>query len=209
MKKIVVLGGSFNPPTKAHKKIMEEAVKRIDADLGIYLPADISYLLRSKKDVKENEILPNNIREKMLLSMHNDKKFIVEDYEFKTHNHSHTYESLKYIQNKYPDADVYFITGSDKLNIISRWHSAKSLLTEFKFLVVAREQDNITAIIEKNEKLKQHKDSFIQFSIPDEYLTVSSTKVRRAIRLKNLQELNTHLEDVVKDIYVEYFKLKK
>lgn len=205
MKKIVVLGGSFNPPTKAHKRIMQEAIKRINADLGIYLPADISYLSKSRKDVKENEILPNDIREKMLKSMHNnDEKIIVEDYEFKTHNHSHTYESLKYIKGKYPDADVYFITGSDKLNIISRWHSAKSLLTEFKFLVVAREQDDIKEIIKNNEKLKQHKDSFVQFSLPDEYLTISSTKGRRAIRQNDLKTLDIHLEDVVKEIYVKY-----
>ena len=30
--KIVVVGGSFNPPTVAHKRIMEEAIKAIGAN---------------------------------------------------------------------------------------------------------------------------------------------------------------------------------
>ena len=210
MKKIVVLGGSFNPPTKAHKTIMEEAIKSINADIGIYLPADISYLSHSRKDVKTNEILPNEERSKMLLSMHDSNpKIIIEDYEFITHHRSHTYESLKYIQSKYPQDEIYFITGSDKLNVISRWHSSDNLLKEFKFLVVAREDDDINEIIENNEKLKKYKNQFFKFSIPDEYLSISSTEVRRAIRKKDYETLKVHLTKSVKELYIEFIDKSK
>ena len=46
MKKIVVLGGSFNPPTIAHEKLMEAAMKAINADLGIFVPSSDKYVTR-------------------------------------------------------------------------------------------------------------------------------------------------------------------
>ena len=46
MKKIVVMGGSFNPPTLAHEKLMEAAVNAIGADLGIFVPSSDKYVTR-------------------------------------------------------------------------------------------------------------------------------------------------------------------
>ena len=39
MKKIAVFGGSFNPVHKEHKKIVEEALKALDVDKLIVMPA--------------------------------------------------------------------------------------------------------------------------------------------------------------------------
>ena len=49
MKKIVVLGGSFNPPTIAHEKLMEASMKAINADLGIFVPSSDKYVTRKMK----------------------------------------------------------------------------------------------------------------------------------------------------------------
>ena len=37
-KKIVVMGGSFNPPTSAHYRLMKEAVDALEADIGFFVP---------------------------------------------------------------------------------------------------------------------------------------------------------------------------
>ena len=36
--KIVVMGGSFNPPTVAHFKLMKAAIDAIDAGIGFFVP---------------------------------------------------------------------------------------------------------------------------------------------------------------------------
>ncbi|MBQ4059501.1 MAG: hypothetical protein IJD40_11295 [Lachnospiraceae bacterium] len=46
MEKIVVLGGSFNPPTIGHYLLMKSAMKSVDADKGIFLPASQQYVRR-------------------------------------------------------------------------------------------------------------------------------------------------------------------
>ena len=37
-KRIVVLGGSFNPPTSAHYKLIKRAVDELNADVGFFVP---------------------------------------------------------------------------------------------------------------------------------------------------------------------------
>ena len=44
--RIVVLGGSFNPPTIAHYRLMKEAVDALGADLGFFVPVSDDYLKR-------------------------------------------------------------------------------------------------------------------------------------------------------------------
>ena len=49
--KIVVMGGSFNPPTVAHFKLMKAAIDAIDASIGFFFPA------KKKKKKKNNKRL--------------------------------------------------------------------------------------------------------------------------------------------------------
>lgn len=38
-KTIVVLGGSFNLPTKAHTELLRSAVKQLDAEFDVFVPS--------------------------------------------------------------------------------------------------------------------------------------------------------------------------
>ena len=44
MKKIVVMGGSFNPPTIAHQKILLYILEQSNADKGIFVPSPYNYV---------------------------------------------------------------------------------------------------------------------------------------------------------------------
>lgn len=44
--RIVVLGGSFNPPTIAHLRLMEAAMEAVGAEKGIFVPVGEAYLKR-------------------------------------------------------------------------------------------------------------------------------------------------------------------
>nr|MCR4562599.1 hypothetical protein [Bacilli bacterium] len=43
-KRIVVLTGSFNPITKAHRLILENAVKKVEAEFGLFVIVSDDYL---------------------------------------------------------------------------------------------------------------------------------------------------------------------
>ena len=44
MMKIVVMGGSFNPPTVAHQRLLLGAVKELEANMGIFVPSSHTYV---------------------------------------------------------------------------------------------------------------------------------------------------------------------
>lgn len=214
MKKIVVLGGSFNPPTKAHKIIMETSREFINADKGIYLPSDISYLERSKKDKKPEEILTNEQRTYLLKKMYgNSKNYTVEEIEYfadaKLRARGMTLISLRKLRELYPDTDIYWITGSDKLEIMSRWKTAKDLFLEFKFIIFERENDNVEKIVQNNDFLKSFSNKFITIKLLKKIESISSTKARQALRIKDYSTLQRHLYETIIEDYIKFISDNK
>lgn len=214
MKKIVVLGGSFNPPTKAHKIIMENAKNLINADKGIYLPSDISYLERSRKDKKPEEVLTNEQRTFLLKKMYNNSSdYIVEEIEYfadpKLRARGMTLISLRKIKELYSDAEIYWITGSDKLEIMSRWKTSNDLFSEFKFIIFEREGDSVDNIIKNNEFLKSFSEKFTVAKLSEEIETISSTKVRQAIRNHNITEIKKYLDESIISDYINFVEENK
>lgn len=183
MKKIVVLGGSFNPPTIAHSKLMEASMKTINADLGIFVPSSDKYVERKMLRAKHNnQTYDEHDRAHMLNIMCDSlENCIVDTLEYGDDGRGHTYRTLCKIQEKHPDAEIYFICGADKLNIIPKWHSSEDLLTNFYFIVTAREGDDPYKQIENNIKLKKFKNKFIVVEQPDGIDNISSTDVRTLI----------------------------
>ena len=58
-KKMVVLTGSFNPITKAHRLILENAINKVNADLGLLVIVSDDYLNNKivlKRKLKETTI---------------------------------------------------------------------------------------------------------------------------------------------------------
>ena len=65
--RIVVMGGSFNPPTTAHLKLMQAAVDAVDACQGIFVPTAHEYVARKmKKQHCPQDVLSESIRVAML-----------------------------------------------------------------------------------------------------------------------------------------------
>jgi len=67
---IVVLGGSFNPPTIAHYKLMIAAVDAVNATRGIFVPTAHAYVAKKMKKLHcPEDILSESLRMEMLRSM--------------------------------------------------------------------------------------------------------------------------------------------
>ena len=120
--KIVVMGGSFNPPTIAHQRLLLGAVETLGAARGIFVPSSHAYVsAKMRRDKHRNEVLPEEARLRMLLAMAaDDPRLEVEDCEFHRAERSYTYESMEAVQEKYPEAELYFVAGGDKTAVISR-----------------------------------------------------------------------------------------
>ena len=119
MTKIVVMGGSFNPPTIAHQRLLLDAVNALGADKGIFVPSSHAYVKTKMKRAKHpEETLVEYQRLKMLSAMcEDDPRLCVDDLEFHRKGKGYTYETMLEVQEKYPDATLCFLAGGDKVDI--------------------------------------------------------------------------------------------
>lgn len=188
MNRIVVMGGSFNPPTLAHLRLMVAAMDAVDACQGIFVPTAHDYVARKMKRQRcPQDTLSESIRLAMLESFcKEDDRISVSRIQMLKTGRGYDYEMLEEIQTDFPDAEVYFVTGSDKLFVLPRWHRVDELLERFRILVARRGEDDLEKIKEVRPYLAEHWDAFTVFDVAEEISAISSSAFRE--RLHNNDE---------------------
>lgn len=167
--KIGIFGGSFNPPHKMHKNIAKYLVDNKYVDRIIFVPTGSKYKYK-------NNLLPDEVRFKMLeIMIDNQENMSVDDYELKSEV-VYTCDTLKYFSEIYPNDTIYFICGTDNLTYVDKWKNGEYLLENYKFLVIKRNTDDIDEILVRFDK---YKDNFVIADMPME--EISSTMIREGL----------------------------
>lgn len=185
-KKIVVIGGTFNPPTLAHIDLAKRAKTHVNADLVILVPTKSDYM-KSWKKYQNSDIYPDELRVETIKSCETEW-LKIDTCEIDGVVSGKSYDTLQYIKNKYRTDDVYFAVGTDKLNEIPRWAKSTLFLSTEKFIVMQRNNDDINSIIENNKKLKRYSSAFTICPADKKYQWFSSTKVREFLSSSDLNE---------------------
>ncbi|MBQ8497884.1 MAG: nicotinate (nicotinamide) nucleotide adenylyltransferase [Clostridia bacterium] len=182
--KIVVMGGSFNPPTIAHLISLQTAMDSIGAEKGIFVPSSHAYVKRKmKKTGHPEEVFSEELRLAMLKAMaEDDTRISVNDLEYHRTEKGYTYETMEALQNIYPNDTLYFLAGGDKISIFPRWHRIREFLERFHIIVMKRDDEDATQEIEKYSLLQQHKDMFHVTETPNTLNGISSSAVRESLR---------------------------
>ena len=190
MQNVIVMGGSFNPPTLAHGIVLSSAVEQTDAKAGVFVPSSDAYVRKKMNRRKPpEETLSERIRYEMLETICEDNPdLFVSRCEFGDDGRGHTYETLSKIQETFPDDRIWFLVGADKLKIIPRWRNAEPLLSRFGLAVLARKGDDPEKMIASNEFLSSHSSSFRFLSEPEGISEISSTRARELVRNGDFEE---------------------
>lgn len=181
--KIIVMGGSFNPPTLAHLRLMRSALEQAAADRGIFVPSNHEYVHRKMKRAgTPSEVLPERLRLEMLNKMcEGDARLSVDPCEYTREMKGYTYETMLSIQENNPESELCFLAGGDKVSVISRWHRIDEFLRDFRIVVTRRDGSDPAAEIEENPYLRLHRDRFIVIDSPEGIEGISSSAVRERL----------------------------
>lgn len=192
MKKIAVFGGSFNPVHKEHKKIVEEALRTLDVDKLIIMPAG------KPPHKKGQEIADGTERKKLLeLAFSDNSKVEVSDYELKKEGFSYTYETLEYLNCLYHSEKTYFLVGTDMLFDFPTWRNPERILDAATLFVTKRDgEDEVKAEKFFHDNFKKE----LVFS-PYTGKNVSGTKIRAFLALG--LDASEYLEKNVYDYIVK------
>jgi len=131
--KIGILGGTFNPIHIGHLILAEEAREKLGLDKIIFVPA---YLPPHKDN---SDIAPAKERFKMVkIAIKGNKYFLASDLEIKRDGRSYTIDTIREFKMKYPQDELYFITGSDLLKYLDEWKDLSEIIKLVKFIVATR-----------------------------------------------------------------------
>jgi nicotinate-nucleotide adenylyltransferase len=169
---VAVFGGSFDPPHRGHKKVVEEALKTLDIDKLFVIP---TYLNPFKNSFYHDEITRYKLVKEMVKEF---KKVEVLDIEIKQKKAIPTYETIKFLKRKYDIDKIYLIIGADNLKSLDKWYNHDKLKKMVEFVVATR--DNIE-IPKKYKKLNVDED-------------ISSTQIRSK-SLNRVEEIVKFLDE--------------
>lgn len=181
-KRIVVLTGSFNPVTKAHFKILSDAVNYVDAEKGLFVATTNAYLTRKtvvKAKSRTPFILSEETRKEMLEALHKENpKLYFGGFEIGGASPA-TDKTLNSIIRKNNGYDIYYLCGADKLNSISRWTNVDHMFANTYILVYARSDINVESVIDKDPFLLKYRTRITIMPTNEDIEDISSTEIRR------------------------------
>lgn len=172
MKKMGIMGGTFNPIHNGHLIMAQIALEELELDKIIFVPS-------GKPKYKNNDlILDSNFRLKLVeKSIIGNDKFILSNVDIIRDGNTYTVDTLKDLKKSYADTQFYFIMGADSFLNIKSWYHYEEILNSCDICVASRpgeENDRIGVLID--EFKNQYSATVYQLDMP--LIEISSTNIR-------------------------------
>lgn len=176
--KIVIMGGSFNPPTLAHYRLMKYAIDAINAECGYFVPVSDAYLRRKMRHAHPPVVLSPELRVKMLQTMcFGNNKMKVCDKEIGTIE-ARTLPTLKSFKEEFSEYELYFVMGDDKLGLLSHLTEKGAFFETSNVILYSRNLDGIEKSLKNHSVLSEHIRSIVVLPPPEGIAGISSSLIR-------------------------------
>ena len=196
MKKYAFFGGSFNPPTIAHKTLAIKAAEKLNLDKVFFVPVGDGY--------KKDGLIDEKHRFKMLqLICNSNEKLDVCDIEINKNNNFKAIDVFKLIDDIYKEDEKYFIMGADNFVNILNWKNATELVSNYKFILLNRNEINLKETIKENETLNKNRLNFYYMDNMND-IKISSTCIRNAIKDEKVHDVKGMVDKNVLEYINEY-----
>tara|TARA_B100000029_G_scaffold283752_1_gene277500 strand:- start:1143 stop:1670 length:528 start_codon:yes stop_codon:yes gene_type:complete len=131
IKKIGILGGTFDPPHYGHLYISKVALKKLKLKKLIWI-------ITKKNPLKKKPFLSLSTRIKLSKKITIKEKKIFVQYLDNKIKSNKTFNLLKYIKKQNPKSNLYFLIGSDNLVKLHKWDKWKKIPNIAKIVVFPR-----------------------------------------------------------------------
>lgn len=175
LKKVGIMGGTFNPVHIGHLIIAEKAREQFKLDKVLFMPCGTPYM----KD--RSELLSADIRAEMVsLAISSNPFFELSVIEIEKKGSTYTYETLEYLRSENPDTEYYFILGADSLWTIADWREPEKIFKNCRILAAIRD-DKSTKDMEEQIELLNNKFGADIFLLHTGHVEISSSSIRNSV----------------------------
>ncbi|WP_300742697.1 nicotinate (nicotinamide) nucleotide adenylyltransferase [uncultured Brachyspira sp.] len=170
--KIAILGGTFDPPHLGHLILADTVITNCNYDKVIFIPAKIPPHKNISGEVSNEDRL-NMLK----LSIENDERFLLDEYELNNDSVSYTINTLNYLYKNYNiEGKIGLIIGADLIKDFDKWREPERIAEISDITVVNREDD-------KN-LYKENIDKYNINVIMAPRIDISSSLIRNRIKEK-------------------------
>lgn len=175
MQRIAVFGGTFNPIHNGHIHLAKKFAEVLEAEKVLIIPTNVPPHKRAANLASASDRLAMS-----RLAVKSDFLFEVSDIEIRRGGPSYTSDTLRELKGRFPDDELYLITGEDMFVTLDKWHEPEVIFSLATVCAAPRSDSGCAVLSEYAEKLKKQGAKTRIESI--KYLPVSSTMVRNAIK---------------------------
>ena len=183
-KRIGLLGGSFNPAHQGHLHISLSALRRLNLD-------EIWWMVTPQNPLKIKGPATYDERIKNCGLITRNYPILIKQYEHKI-NATYSYETIKYLRNKYNFIKFFWLMGADNLINFDKWQYWKKIFQEVSIVVFKRHSYNskaLNSLARKkfinyeiksdnlNSEIFKHLPSWSYFN--NKEIKISSTEIRQ------------------------------
>lgn len=173
LKKIGILGGTFDPIHMGHLLLAQWALEEAQLEAVVFMPTGMPYFKR------DQGVLRGELRLRMVeLAIQGREEFLASDMEILREGNTYTYETLEAMRERCPEAELTFIEGADCLDSIDRWKNVRRIFQNCTLLAAAREGASMEHLEKRKRELEERYGARIRL-MPFPRLEISSTLVRR------------------------------
>lgn len=187
MRRIGIMGGTFNPIHNGHLAIAKQAREQFALEKVLFMPNGIPYM----KD--QQEVLPVGIRCEMTALAIADTPYFelskLEAADAEQGKNTYTFETLQKLRRADPEAEYYFILGADSLYTIENWKNPAIIFQNCTILAAARDeassanaQSQLSRLFLQVQYLREKYNASVEL-LEFERIDVSSSQIRERMRL--------------------------
>lgn len=176
MRRIGIMGGTFNPVHNGHLLIAENARAQLSLDEVRFIPNG------APPHKMEEHIADGGHRLSMIaLAIEGNHAFVADDRELQRARVSYTYLTLRELHEESPEDQLFFIMGGDSLRDFKTWYHPEDICACAALAAAAREDCDRSHLLGYARELKQLFDARV-YLIATPELSVSSSGVRARVR---------------------------
>ncbi len=171
--RLLIYGGSFNPPHLGHADALRCAAEALQPDRTIVIPASVP----PHKKMAEGS--PDAAERVRLCSLaFPDAE--VSSMELHREGKSYTVDTLREIAQQNPGAELFFLIGTDMLMTIEEWHDFRGIFSLCTLAALARNEGDLPAMERQAAHIREAYGEDVRI-IPKRPLPMDSTSLRAAL----------------------------